>query len=239
MKLIQRFGNGLIGWVGLAVMAGASTLSAADEIQGSGTVSKVVGQPTYSRAGGAWEPLKKSMVLRAGDVIKTDGQSTVDVGLGANNGEIRVLQASEMAFDKLTYKKTGLETIHDTQLNLRAGTLCGNVHKMPAGAKYEVKTPRGVAGIRGTKYRISANGDCVAIGGTVVQSLLQQDGVTIKTFTVQDGQALMAAGGEVRNATPQELQDLGGNIPSPTPTTGAVTPTTPPTEPFVSPVAPQ
>jgi hypothetical protein len=64
-----------------------------------------------------------------------------------------------------------LDTVTDTQLDLREGRILGVVRRLTAGSRYEVKTPRGVAGIRGTggtEYDISANGTVHVITGQVV-----------------------------------------------------------------------
>jgi len=55
-----------------------------------------------------------------------------------------------LSIDKLTVDQTGVDTISDTQLDLKAGSIFGTVKKLAVGSKYEVKIPNGVAGIRGT-----------------------------------------------------------------------------------------
>ena len=73
-----------------------------------------------------------------------------------------------MGLDKLTLTDTGADTVVEVQLNLPEGTILGNVGKLSAASKYEVKVPNGVAGIRGTRYRISSTGYTVVLDGTVV-----------------------------------------------------------------------
>jgi hypothetical protein len=192
-------------WTVLALVVGSATTAlAANTRQGYAIVRFVIGSPMVSKGGGAWQKLERYMLVRAGDVIQTDAKSHADLMLGFNNGDIQVSPGSTLAIDKLLYTSTGLEVIHDTQLNLREGVLYGNVDKMATGSKYEVKTPRGVAGIRGTSYRIAANGDIIVIEGVVVQSLVRPDG-TIKTYTIMAGYVLVAATGEIRQATEDEL----------------------------------
>src|SRR5207302_657843 len=70
---------------------------------------------------------------------------------------------------------------------LRSGRVLGNVRKMAAASKYEVKTPHGVAGIRGTEYDIRADGVVYVITGTVVAVYVDAQGKTT-TVTVNAGQ---------------------------------------------------
>jgi hypothetical protein len=205
MKLNERFGKRVAQWSAVLLLAAfASTLSAADTHQGYAKVRFAFGHPMWSKGGkGPWQKLERYMIVHAGDVIKCDAQSHADLILFYNNGDLQVTPNSEMAIDKLIYTSTGFEVIHDTQLNLKSGVVCGLVNKMAAGSKYEVKTPRGVAGIRGTKYRVAANGDVTVTEGVVIQSLVMPDG-TIKTITINAGYTLVAATGQVREATAEE-----------------------------------
>lgn len=247
MKLRECFGHQVVQWGAVAVLiACAGTLSAATTHQGFAKVRWVEGHATVSKGGGAASKLERFMVVHPGDVVKTDNKSHVDLDLGNNNGTIQVTPGSELALDKLTFSNTGFEIIHDTQLNLRSGVLCGQVKKMAPGSKYEVKTPKGVAGIRGTRYRIAANGDVTVTEGTLVQALVMPDG-TVKTITVGAGQTLVAATGDVRPATKEEInfvnQTVGDSM-----THGGVGPDRDPTstqffretsqEPYVSPIVP-
>ncbi len=213
MKRTLLLGNRAVWLTAMAVVACAITAGAADTHQGYAKVRYVVGHAVVSKGGGAWQAVERFMILHPGDIVKTDAKSHVDLMLGYNNGSVQVTPSSELALDKLIYTTTGLEVIHDTQLNLRSGVLVGHVNKMTTGSKYEIKTPRGVAGVRGTTYRVAANGDITVTEGTLVQSLVMADG-TIKTFTITAGYTLVAATGELRPATPEEIKwanDVAGD----------------------------
>jgi hypothetical protein len=206
MRLAHTSGNRAVIWGALVAAAiGASTILAANTEQGFAKVRYVTGQASFMKPGGQWQPVERNMYLRGGDVLKTGPNSHVDMWLGNNNGELHVEPNSELALDKLIYTYTGFEMIHDTQLNLRSGVAAGHVNKMATGSKYEVKTPRGVAGIRGTRYRIAAIGDLTVTDGMAVSSLVMADG-SIKTFTVASGHILVGATGEVRAATYDEIK---------------------------------
>jgi hypothetical protein len=51
---------------------------------------------------------------------------------------------------------------------LKNGRILGSVKKMAAASKYEVKTPVGVAGIRGTEYDIDSRGKVTIVTGAAV-----------------------------------------------------------------------
>ncbi len=210
MKIAERVGTRLIQWGTVMVMgACAATVSAAADHQGYAKVRYVVGDAVVTKAGGGSAKVEQYMIIHPGDTIKTDAKAHVDLMLGYNNGSFQVTPSSEVTLSKLTYEITALETVHDTQLDLKAGTICGVVKKMAPGSKYDVKTPRGVASIKGTRYRISANGDLGIPSGRAAMALVMPDG-SIKTFTVNAGQILIAATPEVRALTVSETDEING-----------------------------
>jgi hypothetical protein len=88
-------------------------------------------------------------------------------GGGASDTEtaniVRIFESTVLGVDKLTLDRTGVDEVSETQLDLRAGQIMGNVKKLSAQSKYEIKLPNGVAGIRGSKYVWSSSG----VGGTL------------------------------------------------------------------------
>jgi hypothetical protein len=208
MKIAERVGTRLVRWGGVASMAFCATaLIAASDHAGGAKVRFVVGTAQVAKGAGAGQAVERYMVLHSGDVVKTDGKSHVDLALGNNNGSVQVTPASELALEKLTYVNTGLEQTHDTQLFLRAGTVAGVVNKMAAASKYEVKTPKGVVGIRGGRYRISANGDVAVTDGRAVMALTMPDG-SVKTFTIDQGNMLAAATAQLRSLSRTETREI-------------------------------
>src|SRR3974390_3336961 len=67
---------------------------------------------------------------------------------------VRLWENSALGIDKISSMHTGADTVTDTQLDLKVGRVSGNVKKMSAASKYEIKLPNGVAGIRGTVYDV-------------------------------------------------------------------------------------
>jgi hypothetical protein len=83
---------------------------------------------------------------------------------------IRLQPDTVLAIDKFTFSQTGADTVSDTELDLRAGKIFGNVKKISAASQYLIKTPSGVAGIRGTMFILGTGGDVTVLEGSVVIS---------------------------------------------------------------------
>ena len=154
----------------VAVVALAlSTGAFAQTYMGKIEVKAVKGEAFYSTGPGTpLMPLKSGTVLGPGATIKTTKGGIVDLFLGRSAGTVRVTEDTTLTFDKFTITDTGADTVVDAQLNLPEGTIIGNVNKLSAASKYEVKLPNGVAGVRGTEYRMSSTGYIVVLNGTVI-----------------------------------------------------------------------
>ncbi len=138
----------------------------------------------------------------------------------AEQNTVRLTENTVLAVDKLTSINTGADVVTDTQLDLKAGRIIGNVKKMSAASKYEIKLPNGVAGIRGTFYDISADGVVRVVTGTVVIAYVGADG-SVVTQSVSAGQQFDSRTGQISpipQSVMQELQSLtpagGAAVPS-------------------------
>jgi hypothetical protein len=194
MKFINYLFTGLI--LGGIMMASVGTSYAAD-----GTIpAKVVrvkGDARYTTDNTTWHTLKVGQTLEPGTTIQTGGNdSMVDVILGdgeveqnpqplsssvnfqpeAQQNLVRIWADTTLGIDKLTQMQMGSETMTDTQLDLRAGSVFGTVLKLSPTSKYEVKVPNGVAGIRGTIYSISATGVVAVLQGSVIVAYIDASG---------------------------------------------------------------
>ena len=205
MKFMASLAMKLAVGVGVFLCVAAISVAQAQTQQGKATVTGIKGSAEYS-TGGAYMPLKVGTVLRSGATVRTGGGSHVDLALGKNNGVVRVAESSELAVDKLTYNTTGADTVIETQLNLKGGRVLGNAnHKMSPASKYEVKTPVGVAGIRGTKYDIRANGRVIACDDKVYW-VSQPAGGQPAPYVVNAGSQFEPGVGISR--TPQDIADV-------------------------------
>lgn len=120
---------------------------------------------------------------------------------------IRMWGSTVLAIDKLTVSDTGVDTISDTELDLRAGRIFGSVSKLSAASQYLIKIPNGVAGVRGTTFTISADGKVIVFSGSVVVSYIGPDGKPV-TVVVNAGNEFDPSTGQTTPLTRDQLQDL-------------------------------
>jgi hypothetical protein len=156
--------------------------------EGKAVVRAVRGTAKYSSGGGVWVPLKVGITLQPGASIQTGPESTVDVFLGQNGPVVRVTPDTTLGFDKLAFTDTGADRVIDTQLNLKSGRILGNVKKLASASRYEIKTPVGVAGIRGTDFDVTVT----PLGGGKYDFVLTSISGTIVGSVVLEGNAYTA-----------------------------------------------
>jgi hypothetical protein len=135
----------------------------------------------------------------------------------ASQNVVRLWQNSALGIDKLTTQQTGSDQVTDTQLDLRAGRITGQVKKMSAASRYEIKLPNGVAGIRGTAYNISADGVVIVYDGSVVVAIVTTDAQGNQhtdTQVVNGGYKYDAHTGKVTELLPNEKPELATIIPN-------------------------
>lgn len=194
----MKFGGNFSKYLGICVAVVAGLLVTSTQAAVSkATVRAVRGSATVtSDKGATWKPVKVGQTISPMSTIRTAPESSVDLFLDQNGPVLRVTADTSIGIDKLDYENTGVETVIETQLDLRSGRILGNVKKMAAASKYEVKTPTGVAGIRGTEYDISANGTVHVTSGTVVVVYVLP-GNQVQTVTVNAGQTATPPSGNV------------------------------------------
>ena len=153
----------------------------------SAEVVRLKGAARYSTGGEGWHQLKVGSIVKPGTLIQTAAKSRVDLVLVAETRScrpsternwVRIWDNALLGIDKLSVIETGTEVVTDTQLELKAGHINGVVERMSAGSKYEVKMPNGIAGIRGTAYDLTAEGDVKVWSGSVVLSYVGPNGTT-------------------------------------------------------------
>jgi len=82
---------------------------------------------------------------------------------------------------------------------------------MAATSKYEIKTPNGVAGIRGTEYDISATSVVRVVSGSLVVVYVKSDG-TVVTQVVNAGEMFVPAEGAVKPMPREEISQVVGDL---------------------------
>ena len=117
--------------------------------------------------GGKWLPLQTGEMLKSGAVVKTGAKSRADLFLGINGSMLRLAANTELKFTRLAIEESPIESIAQTEMELISGRVIGNVRKLPMGSSYVIKTPMGVADIKGTVYDINADGELIVLSGKV------------------------------------------------------------------------
>ncbi len=188
----------------LAVLAlGAVTVKSNEPgtVPGKATIRTVHGTASYE-LNGATKTLKPNMELPAGTVITTGPDSEVYMSVNGITSAVKVSAETSMAIPKMDKIGKGSTAESETMLDLRSGTILGQVKKVTGNSTYEIKTPRGVAGIRGTDFKISVSllpggGYSVTFssitGQVFVSANVGPGGGTPTSVTLHDGQEFTAS----------------------------------------------
>lgn len=199
MKRIQFLLKSLIACS--LVLAGFAANLVAAPIQKSAEVRRVEGVAKYSVGQGPWLTLVKGTELPVGAIVQTGPDSIVDLWLSDCSGAVRLSPNTVIRFDKILLIPGGAGDT-ETQLNVRSGEVTGRIKKLSKASHFDIKTPNGIAGIRGTDFSIR------------VEKL--PDGTFKITFTSVDGQVVIAAivNGQVETVAlnTNESWVPGGNI---------------------------
>ena len=194
---------------GVVALIGAVSSAQAAEV-GKAVVRSVRGHAQYAE-GGQWLELKPGQVLKPGASIRTANESQVDLFLDQNGPMVRLVENTTLGIDKLNFEATGIETVMETQLDLKSGRILGIVKKMAHNSKYEIKTPNGVAGVRGTEFDVSATSVARVVSGSMVVVYVKSDG-TVITQVLNAGEMFVPSEGAVRPLPPDQLSQLLADI---------------------------
>jgi len=99
--------------------------------------------------GGA--PIQAGAILTVGDTVETKADSRVEIALPSGS-LLRVGESSQVTLSELSAGK-------HFSARLLLGNLWAKVHKLLAGETFAVETENGVAGVRGTEFRIEVARD--------------------------------------------------------------------------------
>ena len=147
--------------------AGFLSTAQAETRDGQALVQAVSGEATMLVDGNKWLPLQTGQLLKTGAVVKTGAKSRADLFLGINGSLLRLAANTELKFSHLAIEESPIESIAQTEMELRSGRVIGNVSKLPMGSSYVIKTPKGMAKVKGTVYDINANGELIVVSGKV------------------------------------------------------------------------
>ncbi len=103
---------------------------------------------------------------------------------------VRITESTVLGLSKLTVTQTGADRVTETELDLKAGRIFGTVTKLSASSTYQVKIPNGVAGIRGTIYFISADGEVSVLSSLADLMRLVPSGSIVLAYVGPDGNVI-------------------------------------------------
>ena len=164
MKLMPKL---FVMVAALAVPALTSALSAAQNTSDRvARLNALAGDVRVSTKGGSFEIAAGGTLLHPGDIVKTGAGSHADIDLGGNVGIVQIAPRSIFVLDKMTITDAGQEKLTETQLKIDEGAFYAKINKLAKGSRYEIATPKGIAGIRGTSIYATADGQITVLEGT-------------------------------------------------------------------------
>jgi len=191
--------------IALALLS-ATSIFAAEAGQSKAIVRAVHGSAEYY-LGGSWMPLHPNMELTAGTQIRTGADSYVSLNVNGFTSSIRVTENTQVTLDRMSMMG-GSDSDTDTSLKLDTGTVLGTVKKLSANSRYEIQTPNGVAGVRGTDIGVTVivKGDGTytitfsSITGELVASAVVGTETIVKVL--HDGQSWTVGGDVIQTPAP-------------------------------------
>lgn len=165
---------------------------------------KVTGTVTRLAADGSQQAVTDGTLLTESDAIVTgDGSGVVlvfmngsSVKLGAKSKlAIEEFKMDPLADDIAIAKLKAEPSVSKTNLNLAYGDMVGDVKKLNTASSYNIKTPAGAAGIRGTTFRIVFTP--ALDGRSATFQLSTSEGLVLFTGTTSSNPVPVGAGTEV------------------------------------------
>jgi FecR protein len=163
----------IVGLVLACVSLTTSVFADGAEHATKANVRAVHGTAQYSVDNGPLTALHTGTQLPENSTVKTGPNSYVDIAVNGYTSVVHVTADTTLTLK--TMKDLGAGDT-ETLLNVANGEVLGSVKKISKGSRYEVQTPRGVAGIRGTDWAVQvsqlANGlysvTFTSVTGTVI-----------------------------------------------------------------------
>jgi hypothetical protein len=176
--------------VGKALSAGAVIQTSHDSM-----VDVVLGKNIEMRQAAQWPE-------RIGFAPDPYERGMIDYKPSVEQNMVRITGDTTLAIDKLTISDTGVDTVSDTELDLKQGRIFCSVKKFSAASQYLVKIPNGIAGVRGTLFEIDASGWCAVYKDSVLLSIVGPNGVPV-TYVVGEGNQFNPQTGQIAPLPPE------------------------------------
>jgi hypothetical protein len=213
----------ILRWItaGLTATFVALAAHAADMAPGTFAASTVKGDVSYKIAGStSYVKLVAGTTLPEGSTIKTaPGSLAIVVFASGSTATVRPASEVVVNFNQKPFSgpiPVGAEpSVSKTKIHIVDGSVISKVSKLKKGSEFNITSPVGAAGVRGTDLEVSYNSATgafnvtCATGAVVVQSA---DGTTTP---VSAGQTLSSTGGGVQSAPPAALAAMQAASESP------------------------
>jgi FecR protein len=201
---------------GFASAQTAAPATPAEQPGGRILVARVTGEAfAMNPSDGLKFPVRNGSLLTEGQVITTGAGASVlfvlsngaTVSLGADS-VLALEQFTQQPFGE-SYKMSTLSaepSTSTTRLNLLRGELISDVKKLnkTGGSSFQIKTPVGAAGIRGTAFRIAfkPEGDRAAFALVMLEGVIEQTfGNRGRPVVVPQGKQVVVTGIEYNGRT--------------------------------------
>ena len=158
---MKPFGARLL--LGLLIASFLTLAASAQTQAGQIKAARIEGEVFKVAADGTQVQLNNDDLLTETDTVVTGDKSSV-VLVFMNGSTVRVAQGSRLKIEVFKMdplaEGTNLASLTEepspsqTELNLSFGEIVGNVKKLKGTSNYNIRTPVGAAGIRGTTFRI-------------------------------------------------------------------------------------
>jgi len=214
----------ILRWItaGLTATFVALAAHAADMAPGTFAASTVKGDVSYKLAGSTtYVKLAPGTTLPQGSTIKTaPGSLAIVVFASGSTATVRPASEVVVNFDQKPFSgpiPVGAEpSVSKTQIHIVDGSVISKVAKLKKGSEFNITSPVGAAGVRGTTLEVSYSSSTgtmtvlCAEGAVVVQNSVGT------TTAVNAGQSISFPVGGVVEATPAALAAVETAMESPT-----------------------
>jgi len=207
-----------------AVAAAFTTTASAEMLVGNVRVIKVTGSSAQLlTAGGRKTPLTEGLFIQQGSKILTGADSTVSL-VFENGSSVQVEPSSQFSIDEfvqdpfnsenLDYNKLEKSPTRSvTRISISEGEMIFDVAKQKSGSNFQITTPVGVAGIRGTSGSAGSRGFGLATGSA---SFAPRGGTPINFRAAQffsPGTGMGSIPPGLQQSISAATQNLNSNIP--------------------------
>jgi hypothetical protein len=226
----------------LVLLLAAFPVMAQQTVDRVARINALAGDVRYSSKDGAWVPAAVGTKLHAGDKVKTGVSSHADIDIGGNVGIVQVASKSVFVIEKITSTDAGAERVTETQLSVNDGAIYAKINKLAKGSRYEIATPKGIAGIRGTATHVTSEGQTTILDGSAGVAFPKATNTNgVETIIVKAGETGGPNDNPPHPASPELLRQIVEALRDAS--THGVGPETPPfaqpLAPFISPVLPR